>query len=185
MKLSAQVVVCWLATLALLPAALAQTPAEETIPEPVEESTEEPTKAEEVIPKAVPVDTYRPVWENSPFQLEAPAPEAVDVASFAQDLVLAGVIRRGEKVTLTILDKQTGDYSQVTNDEDAEGIRVVEIEYDPNPQLVTARIELAGEQAEIGYDDKLFAVAARPAKLPVKPKGANPIPPRPAPPRRR
>lgn len=131
---------------------------------------------EAVIPKAVPVETYLEVWENSPFQLEAPAPEQADVAFFAQDLVLTGVLRVGDSHILTVLDKKSGAYSQVSEMKNSDGIRLLEVFPDQNPNLVTARIGQGDEEAKIGFDQALSTAAAKgPTLPPPKPKGANPM----------
>lgn len=136
---------------------------------------------EDTIPKAVPVETYRPVWENSPFQLEAPAPEAVDTASFAQDLVISGILSRGGTNIVTILDKKSGEYSTITDEKPKEGapppkLLVVEVIQNQNPNLEKARISNGDEEAVIEFDMAL--IAAAPSRPTPKPQGQNPIKPK-------
>ena len=119
---------------------------------------------ETVIPEAFPASRYLAVWENSPFELDAPPPpppEEVEQVSFAEDLSLAGVLVIGKAVTLTILDKATGEYMRVTNQANSSGIRLVEISRDPDPKLVTATIARGDELATIGYEPQLLAAAPK------------------------
>ncbi|MEM7010580.1 MAG: hypothetical protein AAF585_03760 [Verrucomicrobiota bacterium] len=138
---------------------------------------------EAVIPEAVPVETYRPIWENSPFQLEAPAPEVADAPSFAQQLALAGITKGGGTYFVHILDKNTGEYQTISDKAPKEGanstgIRVLEIIENENPNLDKARITNGEEEAEIGFSKELVEGASKPPSRPnPRPEGQNPLRP--------
>ena len=142
-----------------------------------EELEENSGPGSDVIPKMPPKERYLAVWENSPFELEAPPPpppEQPEVKSFAEEMALAGIFEMGDTALITVLDRATGEYFEVGKQAGENGIRLVEVANNPDPTSASAKIAKGEEEATIRYDQKLLAAAPQPARhLPSAPAAVN------------
>lgn len=145
---------------------------------------------------------YKVLWENSPFTVKPPPPAAAPTTSFAEGLVLSGVMDWGGKMLVILQREGTEEYIELLEGEERAGIRILSVENPQDPFRTRVEIASGGEKAEVAFDLAQMVVkpgpgaakqaaatkapAKRPpqAKQPAKPK----TPPKPPPtvtPRRR
>jgi len=118
-------------------------------------------QAAEAIPKAHPASRYQSIWENSPFQLEAPPPaNAAPKASFSQHLALVGITRVKEKTVVTIRNKKDGTVFDVHEDKPSNSIRLVEVSVNRDPSLTEVKLAKGAEIGTVGYERQLLASAS-------------------------
>jgi hypothetical protein len=125
---------------------------------------------EAVIPRAYSFeDRYRDIGEESPFMLDA-TPDQLIVESPFRDLAVSSVYESPKGIRVKVINVKTKTPYYVTEDpsNNALGLKVVNIESDPNPRNVKVLIEANGEQGTVTFDDSLVSAAATgPAAAPA------------------
>jgi len=129
-------------------------------------------EAEPPIPQAHPASRYQRIWENSPFELEAPPPTGPAGPGFADHLTLVGITKVKGITVVTLLDKQSAKSFDLREGETKDSFRIVEVSPQRDPSQTLVKLTNGQETATVGYDKKLLATS------PVRP---TPTPPPPSP----
>ncbi|MEO0448397.1 MAG: hypothetical protein AAF191_20220 [Verrucomicrobiota bacterium] len=126
------------------------------------------------IPRAYPESRYLRIWENSPFELEAPPPTvaAKSETSFAAHLHLVGVTRVKGKLVVTLHDQKAGMTFDLYEESERNGLQLVSVESSRDPLGTRVRLAKGGREASVGYDQQLLAAKNRPAQ--VRPNPTRP-----------
>ncbi len=118
----------------------------------------------QAIPEPFPSSRYERIWNNSPFELDAPPPTSgAPQRSFAEHLTLVGITEVKGKAIVTVLDKKTGQSFDVRED-GASGptaIQLIGIEEGADPLGTRVQITQNGEVATLGFEVNLLASAPR------------------------
>lgn len=115
--------------------------------------------ADQPIPKSHPVDRYESLWKRSPFTLSSVSDPVVVAAGFARQLALAGVAKIGSVELVTLVNKQSQERLLISSQPNAQGIRLVSLQSDPDPSKITATIEKGVETAVVRFDAALLKSA--------------------------
>jgi hypothetical protein len=109
------------------------------------------------IPAPYPVARYEAAWSKNPF-LRKTVAIVQEKESVLKDWALNGMAEYDGKIRVTMVNKQTGEYKQVTNQDgpDAE-FRLIQANFNRVRSDASAEIEKGGEKATIKYDETLTA----------------------------
>ena len=123
----------------------------------------EPT---EPIPHAYPASRYQTIWENSPFELEAPPPTNTGPeSSLSDEFALVGVTRVRGKRVVTLLDKKAGTSFDLREDESRNDLKILSVIMKADPLLTEVRLSKGSVTGAVGYDKKsVVSVPKRPAQ---------------------
>lgn len=133
---------------------------------------------QESIPKAHPATRYQTIWENSPFELEAPPPtNTAPDAGFVADLSLVGITKVKGKTVVTVLDKKAGTSFDLREDQPRNSIRLLGVVLNRDPLLTEVKLAKGAETGTLSYDKKSLASAP---KRPPQAVAANAQPGTPA-----
>jgi hypothetical protein len=128
---------------------------ETTADQPAEPSAEvvNPTETEAVIPTAFDISRYQSTWDKNPFLLKT-APVVQTQVQWSQDWALAGMFNHKGKIRISIKNKQTNEFKQISSDSkpDAE-FRLVKANFHRNRNEASAVIAKGTEEAELKYDE--------------------------------
>ncbi len=114
-------------------------------------------------PQSPAEDDFSALREASPF---------VRVLDPSETFALRGVARVDDVSVATLYNRKTKKTFQVTPESEGdEGMKLVEIERNPELEGVKARVSFAGEEVELIYDPQQFASAPRTGPGAVKGKG--------------
>lgn len=113
---------------------------------------------------------------RSPFSL----PTAEEKAAPEDRFHLAGAATMGGEQVVFIWDKNTQQRLLLRVEEDNSGNRLLEFTSDPNPKNMRAKVQIAGQTAEVRFSDAAFELSQAPrppaAKGPAATAVANPQP---------
>jgi hypothetical protein len=128
-----------------------ESPAEQP-PDPSSENTN-PSEMEAVIPTAFDISRYQSTWDKNPFNLKT-APVVQTQVQWSQDWSLAGMFKDKGKIRISIKNKQTNEFKQISSDAkpDAE-FRLVKANFHRNRNEASAVIAKGTEEAELKYDE--------------------------------
>lgn len=104
---------------------------------------------EQVLPETVPMDHYKPLWENSPFGMAS----AKDASETYQ---LVGFFRVGSVSYATLLEKQGGRKLVISSLANTEDMRLVSIDFNANPLATAATITKGGETIVVKFDPNVL-----------------------------
>ena len=128
-----------------------ESPAEQP-PDPSSENTN-PSETEAVIPTAFEISRYQSSWDKNPFNLKT-APVVQTQVQWSQDWALAGMFNHRGKIRISIKNKQTNEFKQISSDAkpDAE-FHLVKANFHRNRNEASAVISKGTEEAELKYDE--------------------------------
>lgn len=106
---------------------------------------------------------------RSPFSL----PTAEEKAAPEDRFHLAGAATMGGEQVVFVWDKNTQQRLLLRVEADGSGNRLVEFFGDPNPKNMRAKVEIAGQTADVRFSDTAFQLSQAPAPPPAK----GPAPP--------
>lgn len=127
-------------------------------------STESAASAESAdpIPRPHPVSRYEAIWENSPFELEAPPPDNTGPESpLADEFALAGITKVKGKTVVTLLDKKAGTSFDLREDQPKNSLRLLEVSFHRDPMLTEVKLARGAETGSIGYDKSSLSTAPK------------------------
>lgn len=144
---------------------------QEESPDAVEMETEEgdeiaeekplpiPTRSvleEKVIPEVYAEARYKDSWAKNPFLRKTTVIEGPKI-DWSNDWALAGMYRgQTGKITVTLQNKQTGDFKRVTSEDDANGeFKLVQANFNRNRSEASVDISKDGKTATVKFDDNL------------------------------
>ncbi len=90
-------------------------------------------------------ERYRNLWSNSPFLRPLNA---------AESYVLTGVARFDGKPMVTMLNTATGERITLTTESNSLGWRLIDLNNDPNPRNIMARVTINGEEVAIRFNER-------------------------------
>ncbi len=123
-----------------------------------QEQAGEPSAMESTIPAAYPLDRYEYIWEKSPFTLSSAA--EVPVSNTFNNLVLVGLGAINQQLYARILDKASQKRFTVTKDTPYDGILLVSISPDADPESSSAVLRKGSEEGKISFDPAMLMAAA-------------------------
>lgn len=139
---------------ALAPACLLLSPASASFA-PAAESPEP-------IPQAYPSSRYDPVWDHSPFELEAPPPTNLSPTSpLSEEFALVGITKVKGKTVVTLLDKKAGTSFDIREDQPRNSVRLLEVSVNRDPMLTEVKLAKGSETGSVGYDKKSWSAAPK------------------------
>ncbi|MCW0217567.1 MAG: hypothetical protein OJI67_04515 [Prosthecobacter sp.] len=111
---------------------------------------------EAVIPKAYDESRYQSSWSSNPFLRVTKVIEGPKV-DWSNDWALAGMYKSTTgKITISLQNKQTGEYKRVSSDEKADSeFHLVQANFNRNRNEASVEIEKDNKKATIKYDDNL------------------------------
>lgn len=119
---------------------------------------------------------FQSLLGRSPFSL----PTAEEKAAPEDRFHLAGAATMGGEQVVFVWDKNTQQRLLLRAEDDNSGNNLLEFFSDPNPKNMRAKVQIAGQTAEIRFSDTVFelsqAPAPPPSKGPVPPASAAPQP---------
>jgi|GEM_PF-5575848 len=93
-------------------------------------------------------DRYRHLWANSPFLRPLNA---------AESYVLTGVARFDGKPMVTMVNTATGERISLTTEANPLGWKLLDVQNDPNPRNISARVVINGEEVSIRFNERQLA----------------------------
>lgn len=102
-------------------------------------------------PQPIPESRYEKMMERSPFVL--PTMATVEVTpDWTSDFHIVSVISLGDKSVVLARKVSTDERFPIRSEENAQGMRLVELNMSPDPSQVSAVIEMGGNEGTITYD---------------------------------
>ncbi len=102
-------------------------------------------------PSKYDAERYRHIWEKSPFVTEAPA-ALQQSAGLAQRFILTGAASLQDQPIIFVLDRTSLTRLMVTKEVNQQGLVLVSLKEEANPQKSQATIRLGSEEGVIRYD---------------------------------
>ncbi|HYF34592.1 MAG TPA: hypothetical protein VD994_04820 [Prosthecobacter sp.] len=122
---------------------------------PAEEAPPAETADILAIPAPYPVSRYEAAWSKNPFLRKTVVIEQAKESAL-KDWALNGMAEYDGKIRVTMVNKQTGEYKHVTNQDGADAeFRLIQANFNRNRADASAEIEKGGEKAVIKYDENL------------------------------
>ena len=112
-------------------------------------------------PVAYPVERYEAMMKRSPFVLPSFSEEVAVTDNWTEDYRIVSVLKLGNDSVVIVKKISTDERIPVREKENAQGIRLLELEMSPDPHNVSARIEMGGEEGTIQYDESILSDAPR------------------------
>lgn len=113
-------------------------------------------------PKAYPADRYDAMKARSPFVLPSFAEEVpAATANWTSDFRIVSVLKLGDESVVLVKKLSTDERIPIRRQENAQGIRLVELQMSPDPHNVSAVIEMSGEEGTILYDESILSEVPR------------------------
>jgi hypothetical protein len=134
----------------------------------------------DVIPGGFAVDRYSSLWEHSPFTVSS-IQQLVIPPGFADKLALVGIIKIGSENMVTLFNKDSLERISVSTNSSPEGMKIVSVELDKDPQKDSVTIQKGDEIAKVKFDKipagsgQVAQTAGNPPLAPVSPGVARPI----------
>jgi hypothetical protein len=141
--------------------------------------------ADETIPTGFKPDRYQGVWERNPFTLVTPAAQEVRTTPFDK-LILVSWLNDGGKDIAFVQNTDTSEVQKVTNDPNANNLRLVEIHKNADPQKADVVLSNGAEQGSVKFRLELPAGVPQVEGAPQQPgvatgaQGKVPVPGMPA-----
>lgn len=130
------------------------------------------TSAAGFIPEAFPASRYEASWSKNPFLLKT-TPVSQPTVSFAQDWVLSSMFDHSGRITVRLMNRQTGEYKTIRSDDPAGGeFTLVKANIARSTKESSVEIKKGTEVATLTYDDQMLA---RPLSTPAPAPVANAI----------
>lgn len=121
-------------------------------------------QAEEPFPPvAYPVERYAAMKERSPFVLPTFAAHVEVHTEWTNDYRIVSVLQLGEESVVLAKKISTGERIPIRAKDNHLGIRLVSIQISPDPNNVSAVIEMGGQEGTIRYDESILSQSPRPA----------------------
>lgn len=114
-------------------------------------SPEQEDSALDVVDPAYSPSRYAALWKRSPFTL-ASVVETQAVSSFADALAIVAIGNVGPHPFIRVINKSTQERFTIHQNPTADGLTLVDLEINRDPEKVVARISNGTEVAEIRYD---------------------------------
>ena len=108
--------------------------------------------------KARALEDFPSLLGRSPFSL----PTAEEKVTLDDRFHLAGAATMGGEQVVFVCDKNTHQRLLLRTDEDGSGNKLVEFLNDPNPKNMRAKVQIAGQNAEIRFSDTVFDLSQAP-----------------------
>jgi hypothetical protein len=102
------------------------------------------------IPAGFKVDRYECVWKRNPFTLAAPAGSQAQRPVF-EKLFLVSWLRDGSNEVIFVQNSETDEVQKITGEPNQNNLRLIQIQPDSNPQLVTAVISDGKTQGPVKF----------------------------------
>jgi hypothetical protein len=123
---------------------------------------------EAVIPKAFPASRYEASWSKNPFLLKT-APVTQPTVSFAQDWVLSSMYNYSGRITVRLMNRQTGEYKTIRSDDAGGEFTLVKANIARSTKESSVEIKRGTEVATLTYDDQMLArPLSSPAPAPIQ-----------------
>lgn len=128
------------------------------------------SSAQELEPwqKARALKDFSSLLGRSPFSL----PTAEEKVASEERFHLAGAATMGGEQVVFVWDKNTHQRLLLRAEADGSGNRLVEFFTDPNPKNMRAKVEIAGQTADIRFSDAAFELS----QAPQQPSSKGPAP---------
>jgi len=108
-------------------------------------------------PQAYPPARYESMASRSPFVLPSFAENVSVAENWADDFRIVGVIRMGGESVLLAKRLSTDERVVIRSEDNALGVRLVELDMSPDPRNVSAVVEMGSEKGTIRYDESILA----------------------------
>jgi hypothetical protein len=119
------------------------------------------TLAADQLPSGFSASRYAHLWERNPFTLVTPAASQAAPSAFDK-LALVSWFRAGKKVVVFVQNTETNEVQKITTNPNAQGLRLVEVRPNSNPQAVEAVLADNSQQGTVRF------------RLDVQPAGGTP-----------
>lgn len=123
-------------------------------------------------PKPLQIDRYEHIWQQSPFVVETPI--AQQSAGLEQQYFLTGIASLNSAPVVFLFDRKSLSRVMVTPDNPAQGIQIVSVDSNPDPQKASVTIKVDQEQAIIHYDASALSPASASTDPKKPPTGTSP-----------
>ena len=113
-------------------------------------------------PQAYPRDRYEAGWQKNPFTLKT-TPPVVQVDSFAKDLALSSISGTSADPVVVVINTKTHERTTLrsgTAKSEGQAMTIKSIHSDAPRKERFVEVEMAGQVAEIHYDENLIKVAS-------------------------
>lgn len=114
-------------------------------------------------PKGFRLDRYEAMMARSPFVLPTAPVEVQAVAEpdWTSDFRIVSVLTLGDEPVVLAKKISTDERIAIRRQDNALGIRLVDITMSPDPHNVSARIEMGGNEGTITYDETILSDVPR------------------------
>jgi hypothetical protein len=102
------------------------------------------------VPSGFSASRYAHLWERNPFTLVTPAAPQAAPSAFDK-LALVSWFRAGKKAVVFVQNTETNEVQKVTTSPNAQGLRLVEIRQNSNPQAVEAVLADNSQQGAVRF----------------------------------
>lgn len=168
---------CWLGV-AGLGTMVAQEASQEDAPPAVETPASQLAAEEKTIPEAFPETRYQGTWAVNPFLKKVPVVGPNRIDDWTSDWALAGMYKStAGKITITLQNKQTGEYKRVSSDGDSGSeFSLKSANFNRNRNEASATIAKDGKEGTVKYDDNLTSRPVTVTNTFKAPAGAPGVP---------
>jgi hypothetical protein len=108
-------------------------------------------RAEDVIANGFSTERYQGISERNPFQWVA-QPKAIAVPNFAENLVLTSWLNQGGREVVYVQNKDTHESQRITVEPNANGLRIISISSNPDPQKVAVVLSNGTEEGTVQFN---------------------------------
>jgi hypothetical protein len=119
-------------------------------------------------PVAYPAERYQSMKERSPFVLPTFATHVEVHTEWTTDYRIVSVLQLGEESIVLAKKVSTNERIPIRAKDNHLGIRLVSVQISPDPNNVSAVIEMGGQEGTIRYDESILSQTPRPAS-PINP----------------
>jgi hypothetical protein len=106
--------------------------------------------ADDAVPSGFKPDRYQGVWERNPFTLVTPPAQEVRTTPFDK-LILVSWLNDGGKDIAFIQNTETSEVQKVTNDPNANNLRLVAVHRNADPQKADVVLSNGAEQGSVKF----------------------------------
>jgi hypothetical protein len=124
--------------------------------------------ADDAVPSGYKPDRYQGVWERNPFTLVTPPAQEVRTTPFDK-LILVSWLNDGGKDVAFIQNTETSEVQKVTNDPNANNLRLVAVHRSADPQKADVVLSNGAEQGSVKFRLEI------PAGVPQVDAGQQPV----------
>jgi hypothetical protein len=120
--------------------------------------------ADFVPPQAYPAERYEQGWQKNPFTLKT-APPPVQRDSFAKDLALGSISGTSDNPTVVLVNTKTRERTPIRGfDDESNGMKIVAVQSEGARKDRYVEVEMAGEKAQIHFDETMIKTASATAQ---------------------